>query len=106
MFETEDPKDTVQRHLPSLSGQCLPGVYSHRKGGVYVVYGHTVDRHEAPVDALLQGRADAEIAWQLHWVPALRDAGERQAVGGGSSRETSEQVRRCLKVTCALSERR
>ena len=43
MFEIEDPKDTVQRHLPSLSGQCLPGVYSHRKGGVYVVYGHTVD---------------------------------------------------------------
>ena len=43
MFETEEPKDTVQRCLYSLVEQCPIGVYRHRKGGEYVVFGHTVD---------------------------------------------------------------
>jgi hypothetical protein len=38
-----DPKDEAQRRLNEAAFLCPWGIYTHRKGGLYVVFAHSVD---------------------------------------------------------------
>lgn len=40
---SDDPKTDAQQLLPTLASHCPIGVYTHRKGGRYVVYGYSID---------------------------------------------------------------
>lgn len=39
----DDPKQDVQESLPALAELCPVGVYTHRNGGTYVVFAHSVN---------------------------------------------------------------
>lgn len=39
----DDPKEAAQRALREVAATCPIGVYSHRKGGKYFVFAHSVD---------------------------------------------------------------